>query len=83
MANFDRHAPHGWGADAARAFFNIRSGYTYSTINAQGKTMKDVKVDVRVNVGVDMAGVVLLLASAAMALFFYKQNKQEKTALPS
>jgi hypothetical protein len=43
--------------------------------------MKDVKVDVRVNVGVDMAGVVLLLASAAMAMFFYKQNKQEK--LPS
>jgi hypothetical protein len=40
--------------------------------------MKDVKVDVRVNVGVDMAGVVLLLASTAMALFFYRQNKQEK-----
>jgi hypothetical protein len=52
----------------------------------QGKNMKDVKVDVRVHVGVDMAGVVLLLASAAMAMFFYKQNKQnkqEKTALPS
>jgi hypothetical protein len=31
--------------------------------------MKDVKVDVRVNVGVDMAGVVL---------FFFKQNKQAK-----
>jgi hypothetical protein len=45
--------------------------------------MKDVKVDVRVNVGVDMAGVVLLLASTAMALFFYKQNKQQKTALTS
>lgn len=40
--------------------------------------MKDVKVDVRVNVGVDMAGVVLLLASAAMAMFFFKQNKQAK-----
>jgi hypothetical protein len=40
--------------------------------------MKDVKVDVRVNVGVDTAGVILLLASAAMAMFFYKQNKQEK-----
>jgi hypothetical protein len=40
--------------------------------------MKDVKVDVRVNVGVDMAGVVLLLASAAMAIFFFKQNKQQK-----
>lgn len=40
--------------------------------------MKDVKVDVRVHVGVDMAGVVLLLASTAMALFFYKQNKQEQ-----
>jgi hypothetical protein len=46
----------------------------------RGKAMKDVKVDVRVNVGVDMAGVVLLLASAAMAMFFYKQNKQEKLA---
>lgn len=45
--------------------------------------MKDVKVDVRVNVGVDMAGVVLLLTSTAMALFFYKQNKQQKTALTS
>ena len=42
------------------------------------RNMKDVKVDVRVNVGVDMAGVVLLLASTAMALFFYKQNRQEK-----
>jgi hypothetical protein len=44
----------------------------------RSEIMKDVKVDVRVNVGVDMAGVVLLLASAAMAMFFYKQNKQEK-----
>jgi hypothetical protein len=44
----------------------------------QDETMKDVKVDVRVNVGVDMAGVVLLLASAAMAMFFYRQNQQEK-----
>lgn len=42
--------------------------------------MKDVKVDVRVNVGVDMAGVVLLLASAAMAMFFYRQNKQQALA---
>jgi preprotein translocase subunit YajC len=40
--------------------------------------MKDVKVDVRVNVGVDTASVVLLLASAAMAVFLYKQNKQER-----
>ncbi|TQK07645.1 hypothetical protein [Herbaspirillum sp. SJZ107] len=39
--------------------------------------MKDVKVDVRVNVGVDMAGVVLLLASAAMAMFFYKQTSRK------
>jgi hypothetical protein len=46
----------------------------------QGKDMKDVKVDVRVNVnvGVDTASVVLLLASTAMAWFFYKQHKQEK-----
>jgi len=40
--------------------------------------MKDVKVDVRVNVGVDAASVILLFASATAALFFYKQNKQEK-----
>jgi len=40
--------------------------------------MKDVKVDVRVNVGVDAASVILLLASTALGLFFYKQNKQEK-----
>lgn len=44
----------------------------------KGETMKDVKVDVRVNVGVDAASVILLLASATMALFFYKQNKQDK-----
>jgi hypothetical protein len=42
--------------------------------------MKDVKVDVRVNVGVDAASVVLLLASAAWGLFLYKQHKQEKLA---
>ena len=40
--------------------------------------MKDVKVDVRVDVRVDAASVVLLLASAAMALFMFKQQKQEK-----
>ena len=40
--------------------------------------MKDVKVDVRVHVGVDAASVILLFASATAALFFYKQNKQEK-----
>lgn len=38
--------------------------------------MKDVKVDVRVNVGVDAASVALLLATATMALFFYRQNRQ-------
>lgn len=43
--------------------------------------MKDVKVDVRVNVGVDAASVALLLASAAMALFFYRQDKREKLKL--
>jgi hypothetical protein len=42
------------------------------------QTMKDVKVDVRVNVDVDAASVVLLFASAAMALFLYRQNKQER-----
>ena len=47
----------------------------------QGKDMKDVKVDIRVNVGVDAASVVLLLASTAMALFLYKQHKQEKLKL--
>ena len=41
--------------------------------------MKDVKVDVRVNVDVDTASVVLLFASAAMALFLYKQHKLEKS----
>lgn len=40
--------------------------------------MKDVKVDVRVNVNVDTASVVLLLASATMAVYFLKQQKQEK-----
>ena len=40
--------------------------------------MKDVKVDVRVNVGVDTASVILLLASSAMALFMYKQHKEDK-----
>jgi hypothetical protein len=43
-----------------------------------GKNMKDVKVDVRVDVSVDAASVVLLLASASMALFFYRQQKQQK-----
>lgn len=38
--------------------------------------MKDVKVDVRVNVNVDTASVVLLLASAATAVFLYRQHKQ-------
>lgn len=40
--------------------------------------MKDVKVDVRVNVGVDAASVILLLASAATALFLYKQHREDK-----
>jgi len=43
--------------------------------------MKDVKVDVRVNVGVDAASVALLFASAAFALFLYKQQKLEKQKL--
>lgn len=41
--------------------------------------MKDVKVDVRVNVTVDPACVLLVLATATMGLFFYKQNKQQKS----
>lgn len=47
----------------------------------EGLNMKDVKVDVRVNVDLDAASVVLLLASAATALFLYKQHKQEKVKL--
>ncbi|MCA1854483.1 hypothetical protein LE190_00880 [Massilia oculi] len=38
--------------------------------------MKDVKVDVRVNVTVDPASVFLVLATAAMGVFLYRQNKQ-------
>jgi hypothetical protein len=48
------------------------------------KAMKDVKVDVRVNVTVDAASVVLLIATTTMAFLFYKQNKldkQDKSAL--
>lgn len=44
------------------------------------KEMKDVKVDVRVNVTVDPASVFLLLATATMGLFLYRQNKQQKLA---
>lgn len=40
--------------------------------------MKDVKVDVRVNVTVDAASVVLLLATTMMAFLFYKQNQQDR-----
>ncbi len=40
--------------------------------------MKDVKVDVRVNVTVDPASVLLVLATMTMGVFLYKQNKQEK-----
>lgn len=43
--------------------------------------MKDVKVDVRVNVGVDAASVILLLGTAAMAFLLYKEHKQEKRKL--
>ncbi|WP_156648916.1 hypothetical protein [Massilia sp. Leaf139] len=42
------------------------------------ENMKDVKVDVRVNVGVDAASVAMLFASAAWALFLYKEHKQAK-----
>ena len=37
--------------------------------------MKDVKVDVRVNVTVDAASIALLLATTTMAWLVYKQNK--------
>ena len=40
--------------------------------------MKDVKVDVRVNVTVDPASVFLLIATATLGLFLYKENKQQK-----
>jgi len=42
--------------------------------------MKDVKVDVRVNVdvNVDAASVVLLIASAAVALMLYRQHRQQR-----
>jgi hypothetical protein len=40
--------------------------------------MKDVKVDVRVNVNVDAASVILMLASAVILKFLYKQHKTEK-----
>jgi len=40
--------------------------------------MKDVRVNVSVNVGVDAASVALLLASMAAALFMYREHKQEK-----
>jgi hypothetical protein len=46
--------------------------------NVTGENMKDVKVDVRVNVSVDAASVVLLLASASMAAFFFRQQKHQK-----
>jgi hypothetical protein len=45
-----------------------------------GKEMKDVKVDVRVNVTVDPASVLLVLATMTMGVFLYKQNKQQKLA---
>ncbi|OIJ44150.1 hypothetical protein LO55_3444 [Massilia timonae] len=47
------------------------------------KAMKDVKVDVRVNVTVDAASVVLLIATTTMAFLFYKQNKQDKRDRPA
>jgi hypothetical protein len=45
------------------------------------KDMKDVKVDVRVNVTVDAASIALLLATTTMAWLVYKQNKQETPKL--
>jgi hypothetical protein len=77
-----------WGRSLARAKVRgyawaiLRPGSPAATpIDDSRKTMKDVKVDVRVNVGVDAASVILLLASAATALFLYKQHREDKLKL--
>lgn len=43
--------------------------------------MRNVDVKVTVDVRVDPAGTILLLASAAMALFFYRKQKTDAKAL--
>lgn len=48
---------------------------TNLTVLTREKNMRNVDVKVSVDVRVDPAGVILLLASAAMALFFFKSNK--------
>jgi hypothetical protein len=42
--------------------------------------MKDVKVLVRVNVGVDAASAILWLASATIALLMYRQHRRDRLA---
>jgi hypothetical protein len=72
------------GLRTNRASLFLQPGYhriellVIEVITCMRGNMKDVKVDVRVDVNVDAASVVLLLASAAMALFMFKQNKQQK-----
>ncbi len=43
--------------------------------------MRNVDVKVTVDVRVDPAGVILLLASAAMGLFFLRKNKAQANSL--
>ena len=43
--------------------------------------VRNIDVRVNVDVRVDPAGVILLLASTAMALFFFKKQKAEAKAL--
>lgn len=49
-----------------------------STYHASGEIHERRKVDVRVNVTVDAASVVLLIATTTMAYLFYKQDKQDR-----
>jgi len=46
----------------------------------RGDDMKDVKVLVRVNVGVDAASAILWLASATIALLMYRQHRRDRLA---
>lgn len=43
-----------------------------------GTAMQDVKVRVRVNVGVDAASAILWLASATIGLILYRQYRQDR-----
>jgi hypothetical protein len=48
----------------------------------QEEFVKNVDVKVSVDVRVDPVGVAILLASAAMALFLFKKNKEAARSLP-